>query len=163
MSQELSRFRAALSPIQTAAKGQPWAKERPWRTKTHVVLEEGVMVVDLHDLKANLARKAVAAVVGSGPSKAGAVVFVVGRGRRSVGPGGVLGKVVRSELGAACKSASGWSVRPVGPARIAWITDWNKAPASVVGGGGWGMWLLYAFFAAAVCVAFAQALGLFGE
>ena len=156
----LSTVRKALASVEKAAKDQPWAKERPWRARTHVVDEGGVVVVDLHDLKANLAKRAVQLVVERGPPEAGALVFVVGRGRNSVGPGGVLGKVVRSELGGVCAKQAGWSVRMVGPARVAWITDRRKAPKHVLGGGGVGITLLWLALIAAFLFAIANTLGL---
>ncbi len=155
---EVDRLRKALVGVEKAARDQPWAKERPWRAKTHVGEEQGVVVVDLHDLKAGNARKAVDAVVAQGPPRAGGLVFVVGQGRHSVGRG-VLGNVVRSALGAHCKGRAKWRVRLVGPARVAWITDPSKAPKALTGGGGVGFTLWLAVFGAAFLFAVARALG----
>lgn len=136
MGQELTRLRQALRPVETAAKEQPWAKERPWRGRTHVFEEDGVLVVDLHDLKANLAKRAVQATVKLGSPVAGGLVFVVGQGGRRGKPAGVLGDVVTSALGAHCKKVPGWSVRRVSAGRVAWITDRKRAPAQLTGGSG---------------------------
>lgn len=160
MQQDLQRYQAALRPLQADARKQPWAKERPWRTRSHVACEGGLVVVDLHDLKAKLARRAVAAVLEAGPPEAGALLFVVGQGRHSRGAGGVLGKVVTKELGKHCVSRPGWSVRLVGPARVAWITDRRRAPGSVTGGAGWGLNLLLFLLFFAFLVALAHATGL---
>lgn len=160
MQQDLERYQAALAPIQAGAKGQPWAKERPWRTRSHVICEAPLVVIDLHDLKAKLAAKAVAEVIAAGPPEAGALLFIVGQGRHSKGAGGVLGKVVTSALGKACSSHPGWSVRLVGPARVAWITDRRRAPSSVTGGGGQSLNLLLFLLLLAFLLALAHATGL---
>lgn len=125
-----------------------------------MAVEHGVVVVDLHDLNAKLAKKAVRAVTGLGPPEMGAVVFVVGRGRHSRTPGGVLGKVVRSELGQVVREAGRGLVRMSGPARVVWITDRSKAPSAVIGGGGSGFTLLLLAIAVAFGFAVGRQLGL---
>lgn len=118
------------------------------------------MVVDLHDLSAKLAKKAVRTVAELGPPSAGALVFVVGRGRNSTGPGGVLGKVVRSELGKVVREQQSGTVRMSGPARVVWITDRARAPRALVGGGGIGFWLFVLAGVAAFAFAVGHQLGL---
>lgn len=121
--------------------------------------EHGVVVVDLHDLSAKLAKKAVRAVCELGAPKAGAVVFVVGRGKHSRTPGGVLGKVVRSELGQIVRETQVGTVRMSGPARVVWLTDRASAPTAIIGGGGWAFQLFMLGLAAAFGVAVGRQLG----
>ena len=119
-----------------------------------------MVVVDLHDLKAALAKKAVHAVVQAGDPEAGAVLFVVGQGRHSLGKG-VLGEVVTSTLGRLCVGSKA-IVRFVGPARVAWITDRARAPASITGGGSGLKWLILLIISAFL-TAVARALGWIGR
>ncbi|MEN0062853.1 MAG: hypothetical protein AAGA48_11935 [Myxococcota bacterium] len=155
MASDLVRYRKVLDPVAKAAREQSWYKERPWRTKTHVVEEHGAVVVDLHDLRAALAKKAVHAVVEAGVPKAGAVVFVHGRGQHSLVPGGVLQGVVTEALGKACLKHSGWAVRRGRPGRTVWVTDRKRAPKAHLGGGGIGLSLGIVLF---VCLFFAAVL-----
>lgn len=155
----LQPVRVALRPIEQAARSQAWAKQRPWTSATHVAVEQGVVVVDLHDLSAKLARKAVRAVVGLGPPPEGARVFVVGQGRHSLGRG-VLGKVVRNELGRVVRDEAGWTVRMAGPGRVAWITDRRRAPKELTGGGGLGFGLFLLGLGLAFGFAVGRQLGL---
>ena len=160
-AEDLDRYRAALAPIEDDAKGQRWAKERPWRVDTHVGAASGMVVVDLHDLSAAVARRAVREVVAS-PPEAGAVVFVFGRGRHTLGPSQVLRNVVVRELRRVCAENEAWSYRMSGPARTVWITDRARAPRAATGEWGWGTWLLLAALVAAFVLAVLSALGVLG-
>lgn len=151
---DLAALRKVLRPIEHEAKVQPWADKRPWRVTTHTVVEGGVVVVDLHDLGAGLAKAAVRAVLDAEPPEAGAVVFVHGVGRHSTGPA-VLHKVVRQALGEA-----GAKMRAVGNARMAWIADPGRAPGWVTGAWGWGTWAWMAALGLAVAAGLGHALGL---
>lgn len=135
-----------------------WADKRPWRAETHIRWAGDLPEIDLHDLDARHARKAVQLAAGQ-HLDTGAMRFVTGRGRHTLGPGGVLGGVVRGEL---VKLADGrdWIVRPSGPARWLLITDPERAPASATGALGAGFWLFMAGFALAACVTVARAFGL---
>jgi len=111
--------------------------------------DDGLPVVDLHDLGAKLAQKAVhrsAAV--SSDLQAGAVCFVTGRGRRSIGPG-VVRKVAEKELRAYC-AKRGCYYRPAGPGRLVLVVDPNRAPVSATGRLGIGFWLVVVLFLVAV-------------
>ena len=123
--------------------------------------EHGVVIVDLHDLKAGLARRAVREVL-QHPPQSGAVVFVHGRGRHTLGASSVLRGVVAKELRRACSDQSDWSFRPLGPARLAWISDRSRAPSSVTGGSGLVLWILLALLGLAFLLAVAKALGWLG-
>lgn len=150
---DLPRLRAAVRPVEARADAQPWADERPWRAATHVWLEGGLVVVDLHDLKAGLAREAVerAAAVAGGVT-GGAVLFVVGQGRRSRG-----GPVLPKQVGAALRDvarARGWRAGPAGAGRWALVVDPARAPDHLGGRLSWGaraVLLLVAVALAWVC------------
>ena len=88
------------------------------------------------------------------------MVFVVGQGRHSRTRGGVLGKVVRSELGQVSRDHAGWTVRMAGPGRVAWITDRKRAPKVLTGGGGLGFTVFLVGLGAAFVFAVGRQLGL---
>jgi hypothetical protein len=156
---EVARYRKLLRPVEDEAKGQRWANERPWHTKTHVWNEDGVVVVDLHDLGAGIARKAVQLLLDV-PAERGAIVLIHGRGRHSVGASQVLRNVVHKELKLACGERADWSFRMVGAGRTAWISDRKRAPRSVTGEWGLGTWVWLTSLAAAVAASLGHAVGL---
>ena len=162
MSDDVARYRASLAPIEVDARDQRWADKRPWRVETHVGAESGMAVVDLHDLSAANARQAVREVVANPPA-AGAVVFVFGRGRHTLGPSQVLRGVVVKELRRACAEEEDWSYRMIGPARTVWITDRTRAPRAATGEWGWGMPLLLLLFLVALIIAILSASGVLGS
>jgi hypothetical protein len=140
---DVDAYRELLAPIEDEARQQAWDRERPWRVATHVGWDGELPVVDLHDLKAGPAKRAVRAVLGR-PADVGAAVFVTGRGRHTLGATPVLKKVVEKELRRACTREPDWSFRPQGAARWVWISDRAKAPAAATGGSGLGVlwWFL---------------------
>jgi hypothetical protein len=160
VSDDVAAIRERLLPIERDADDLPWANERRWRAASHVGWDRGVPVVDLHDLSAALARDVVARVLES-PPEAGAVVFVHGSGRHSAGTP-VLRGVVEKELGRACSARGGWSLRPLGSARMVWIADWSKAPPWVTGRIGWAGWLFAALLVAVLVLAVGRTLGWWG-
>lgn len=135
---DVDAYRQLLAPIEKEARGQPWDATRPWRVATHVGWDGELPVVDLHDLKAGPAKRAVRAVL-QRPADAGAVAFVTGRGRHTLGATPILKKVVEKELRRACQRAPDWRFRPLGPARWVWISDPERAPAAATGGRGLGI------------------------
>lgn len=155
---DVERYRGMLASVEAAARDQPWANERPWRVASHVTWEGRLPVVDLHDLRAALARDAVRAVL-TRPPAVGALVFVHGRGRHTLGAGSVLRDVVKKELQHACAEVSAWSYRPHGSARWVWITDWKRAPAQVTGGSSVGWWIALVGFALLVAWAVGRQAG----
>lgn len=141
-----------LQPLDEAAAAQPWDRERPWRAHTHLGWERGVATLDAHDLSAKVLR-AVLLALAEHPDAlpSGALKIIVGRGRHSLGAGGVLGHVVADTLGPLC-APRGWTLRPQGAAWF-WVTDPARAPAAATGALGWGFWLLAAGFAACAVLA----------
>jgi len=138
MRDDVLKLRAALQFIEADARSLRWAEKRPWKTETHVFWADAVPTVDLHDLNAKLARNAVRRCCEES-LETGAIFFVTGAGRHSLGPG-VLGGLVRAELKRACATTS-WSFRPAGPARFVLITDRSRAPSAATGALGPLFWL----------------------
>ena len=122
---DVQAYRELLRPIEAEARRQPWDAERPWRVATHVHRAGSLPLVDLHDLKAGPARRAVRQILAH-PAEAGGVVFVTGRGRHTLGASPVLKKVVEKELRKACQRQPEWLYRPMGPARWMWVSDREK-------------------------------------
>jgi hypothetical protein len=123
---DVHRFQQSLGRVERDARKLPWASERQWKTDTHLWAEDGVPVVDLHDLSVSLGRKVTERVIKMTIS-AGAVVFITGQGRNSIGPAQMKGAVA-SILSDAVASNAGWSFRPDGPGRFVLITDPERAP-----------------------------------
>ncbi len=149
--QDIEQLAAVLAPIEATARGQRWDRERPWRVETHLWVEEGLVVLDLHDLGAKGAKQAVRTVLALASDKglaSGAVAFVTGRGRRSAG-NPVLKELVGRRLAAAAGDHADWSMHVVGAGRICLVTDPSKAPRKAQNSLGWGFWLLVAGLVAA--------------
>jgi len=128
---DVARLRAALEALEADADQLDWAAQRPWRVATHVRWEGELPSLDLHDLNAKLARRAVDALMGeAGALQTGAVRVITGRGRRSIGPG-VLGDLVRSRIGN--RLEQGWRFHPSGAGAYVLVTDPRKAPRSATG------------------------------
>ncbi len=147
MGDDLDRLRAALAEVEDAASALPWAHERPWTAPSHVWMEGAIPCVDLHDLNVKCAKRALRAAFAVAPTlDAAAVLFITGRGRRSIGPG-VLGQVARGLL-AGVAAANGWSWQPRGGARALLVIDPARAPAAATGRLSWWFWLgVLGFFA----------------
>jgi hypothetical protein len=143
-SSDVRRIQHVLSRIERDAKKLPWAKERPWKTDTHVWSEDGLPVVDLHDLSVGLGRKVTERVIKL-TIGTGAVSFITGQGRNSIGPSQLKG-AVSSILMRAVDQNADWSLRPDGPGRYVLITDPDKAPRIAQTSLPVGFWLLIAAF-----------------
>ena len=149
---DVRRIQKALSRVERDARKQPWAKERHWKTETHVWVEDGLAVVDLHDLSVSLGKKATERVIKLTIS-AGAVSFITGQGKNSIGPGQMKGATA-SILMKAVDRNPGWGFRPDGPGRYILITDPEKAPRVAQTSLPGGFWILIALFFAALLFAF---------
>jgi hypothetical protein len=151
IEEDLQRLREELASLEEEAAELPWAQERPWRVATHVRPEQGLLQVDLHDLNARCARRAVRLVGLAAPSlETGAVGFITGVGSHSLGPG-VLTDVVAKEL-RRLAPRHGWSYQPNGKGALVLITDPERAPARASGQLPPLFWLIAAVFLAAVAV-----------
>lgn len=137
----LRSLQARLRPVEDAADTLPWAQERPWRTRTHVGVEDGLLVVDLHDLGAAQVERLVGLLEGLPPVPGAALVFVTGRGRRSRGAP-VLPKVTAAALRALARRHPGWRVVAGGAGRVVLVQDAARAPGHLTGRMGWGLRLL---------------------
>jgi len=118
----------ALQSVATSAQDLPWAEERPWNVVSHVHEENGVVVIDLHDLNANLSKKVLAIITELAPDfHGGGVIFITGRGRHSVGLPVlrriVLGTLVRLER------EQGWRQRDLGAGRVLMVVNEDRIPA----------------------------------
>ena len=155
---DVARLRRLLGPLEAQAKEQRWDRERPWRVATHVRQEGDLTVVDLHDLKVTHAKRALRQTLEAHLDD-GAVVFVTGRGRHSLGPGSALKRATHGVLQKAGADHPDWSYRIVSPGRVAWIYDRARAPSQLTGGGmGW-LWLWFALLALALLVGLWGKLG----
>ena len=133
----------ALADLEAQAARLPWARDRRWRVASHVGVDRGVWVFDLHDLDAAGCRALVRAVRAT-PPPGGAVVFVHGVGRGSGPRGPVLVHVVRAELEGVGR------LRLLTPGRTAWIH--GAAPGWVAGEWGCATRLLFALLAPALAI-----------
>lgn len=155
---DLATLRRALQPHERAADEQPWAEERPWRTKTHLWWENDLVVVDLHDLGAQIAREVIRSVLAERPERGG-VIFVHGRGKRSAGKT-VLRGLLHKELDVARAENPQTSYRLAGSGRTVWISDPDRAPRWAKGHWGPGVIAWWLSLLAAAAVALGHALGL---
>ena len=146
-------------PVEQAARGQRWAKERPWKTQTHVRWEREMPTLDGHDLSAKLMKRALKLLLDEVASlDTGAVLIVTGRGRHTLGAKGVLPQIVQGVVGRAA-SEQGWRLRPHGPGAWVLVVDASRAPASATAAFGWGEWLLFLFLGGCALLAIAATLG----
>ena len=151
VARDVERHTRVLSPIDDLARRQRWDDERPWRVATHLWVEDGLVVVDLHDLGAKSAKKLMRAVLDElqvDGMQSGALAFVTGRGRHSSG-GPVLRELVGRRLHDAIQDQPAWSMHVIGAGRICLVTDAARAPRKATNSLGWGFWLLLAGLAAA--------------
>ena len=139
----------AFAPIEAAARTLRWADERPWTVRTHLRVEDGVVVIDLHDLNARLAKQALDVLIPLASSAdAGAVVVVTGRGLHSRG-GSVLPQLAHKRMLAAARDR-GWRVTVPRAGRIALIADESRIPNWLQTGTSPWTWALLALIAAGV-------------
>lgn len=110
--------------------------------------ESGTPTVDLHDLSVRIAVECVHATVDEGGSlQSGAVVFVTGRGRHSIGGKSPLKEAVTQSLLDAAQE-HGWRLRTGAPGRLVLIMDESAANAQARGRLGpmaWAAILLFGF------------------
>jgi hypothetical protein len=137
----LLALRARLRPVEADADRLPWAAERPWRVRTHIGVDDGLLVVDLHDLGAAQVERLVGLLDGLTAVPGAAVVFVTGRGRRSRGAP-VLPQVTAAALRGLARRHPGWRVVAGGAGRVVLVLDAARAPGHLTGRMGWGLRLL---------------------
>lgn len=140
-SDDAAVLRQALGTIQDKARSLRWADERPWTVDGHIWVEHSLPVIDLHDLNMRLARETVRTVTPlSSELQCGAVCFITGRGRHSIGPPALRG-MVAAELRRACKDHPSWDQRAGHAGRWMLITDPSRAPRVATGQLGILFWL----------------------
>lgn len=143
---DLARLADSLGELEASARGLSWADERPWRRETHLWLEQGLPVVDLHDLDVKHARRLLQLVDLEG-LQGGAICFITGRGRHAISGRSALREAVSGIL-AARAAREGWQLRPQGSGRLVLVTDPDRAPAAASGRLGPTFWLAVAAFLA---------------
>ena len=117
----------ALMTIEKDARGLHWAKERPWKCSSHLWPENGIPIIDLHDLNAKLTKQIIRSVQSQADAlQTGGVVFVTGVGRHSVGLP-VLRQVVQGSL-LRLERDNGWRQRDVGGGRVLLVMDEARIP-----------------------------------
>jgi hypothetical protein len=157
LAKDLQQLREALASLEDEARELPWAAERPWRTATHLRPEGDLIQVDLHDLNARCARRAVRLVAARAAElDTGAVGFITGVGSHSIGPG-VLTEVVGREL-RRIAPPQGWRYQPNGKGALILIWDPQRAPAVASDRLPPLFWLVAAVFGAAVAWVLLHAL-----
>ena len=125
---DTERVQQALHDVVNLAETLPWSKERPWTLNTHVFSENGVVVIDLHDLNAALSKQVLHGVSEIALDlQGGGAIFITGRGRHSVGLPVlrriVLGTLVRYER------ERGWRQRDLGAGRVLMVVNEDRIPA----------------------------------
>lgn len=143
---DLARFHDALGEVEASASGLSWARERPWRRETHLWQEQGLPVVDLHDLDVKHARRLLRSL-DLEALESGAVCFVTGRGRHAISGRSALREAVTGIL-ADRAAREGWELRPQGAGRLVLVTDPERAPSVASGRLGPLFWLAVAGFLA---------------
>lgn len=147
----------AFKEIEADARELRWADQRPWKTSSHLRIEDGVVVLDLHDLNARLARRAVDRLIELAPkATTGAVVVVTGRGLHSRGKA-ILPRLAHERMSGAART-NGWRVYIPRAGRIALITDEAKAPSWLTEQTHPWMWLMAALILAGVLATLWSAL-----
>jgi hypothetical protein len=137
---DVKRLRSALLPVEAGAREQVWDEKRPWRVRSHVGVEDGRPVVDLHDLKARNARVALDGLLSvAAELESRSVLVVTGRGAHSMGPA-VLRQLAGDRLAAAASRTDGWSLHPQGSGAWVLSTDPDANPS------GRANWFLVLFF-----------------
>lgn len=150
---DLQRLAEALRPVERGARGLAWNKERPWKPETHLWVERGLVVLDLHDLSVRLALDALDAVVEQAEAlDGGAVALVTGRGRHSVDGRSRLRDAVGEAL-AEVAEQRGWAVRAPRAGRYVLVIDPDRAPRAATGALGPVFWLGVAVFVGLAVVA----------
>jgi hypothetical protein len=124
---DIERVSKSLKSVVSAAKSLDWAQGRPWTTATHIWDENGVVVVDLHDLNAKLAK----AVIGELEHIAdrlvgGGLIFITGQGRHSMGVP-VIKKIATGML-IRMEGERGWRSRDLGAGRMLLVVDESRIP-----------------------------------
>jgi hypothetical protein len=145
-SSVLKRLRDELWDIPKKAKNLPWALQSPWSFKTHMWMDDdGVLIVDLHDLSVPLARQVVTKTLKSiDVTSLSAVCLITGQGKNSSNGPKILPATI--EIARNQSDKRGWDVH-MQPGRVYVVLDPSHAPKSVTNElSKLMMWGIYAFF-----------------
>jgi hypothetical protein len=122
-----------LTAVERDAASLPWARERRWTARTHVRIEGPWLLVDLHDLSVALAIRVLDALE---TADVPAFRLVTGSGRHTGGRSKLRDAVIREAR------SRGWSVTPLGPARLEVVRDARRSPTG--GPIPWVVWVVLA-------------------
>ena len=129
---DIALLRGMLEEISLDARQLPWAATQPWKESSHIWMEKGLPVVDLHDLNAKLAKRVVRKCLRKASElEAGALCIITGIGRNSIGEA-TLRNISIDMIGKAA-SENGWGFHPMGPGRLVLVIDPERAPPSATG------------------------------
>ena len=137
-----------LKRVEEKSKVLRWAKERPWRRKTHIWYESELLVVDLHDLNTKLAKETVHHCLDTLPQfETGALCFVTGMGKNSTGNVAKNKKVVKNILQKRARKNESWAIHSPGMGRVVLVFEPERAPRAATGQISWELKLGMIIFA----------------
>ena len=132
MSDVLEELQRELEDVAIDARSLPWYEENPWKTSTHVWVEEGMPVIDLHATNVKITQKILKHSIRLAEKKNfSCLCFITGVGRNSIGEA-TLKNVVLKQLGEIALEKE-WGFHPLGPGRFVVIIDSEQAPRIATG------------------------------
>ena len=141
MADPLPRLRAAVSAQAAAAASLPWAATRRWRPETHLAINDGQPVVDLHDLSVALGVEVVERLITASAAEGfGSMLLITGRGKHNADQRSPLREAVIAAVDELRKERPGLTLRAAGPGRIVLVWDSARAADMAVGRLGWAFW-----------------------
>ena len=123
-----------LKNVEERSKILKWSKSRPWRRNTHIWYESELLVIDLHDLNAKLAKETIYQCLDTLDTfETGALCFITGMGKNSPGNFAKNRKMVLELLQKKAQKNESWSIHSPGMGRIVLVFNPEKAPRSATG------------------------------
>lgn len=123
-----------LQRIEEKSNVLRWAKNRPWRRKTHIWYESELLVIDLHDLNTKLAKESVQQCLDTlDQFETGALCFVTGAGKNSPGNVAKIRKTVMNILQKKARKNESWAIHSPGMGRVVLVFQPEKAPRAATG------------------------------
>lgn len=123
-----------LKHVEDRSKLLKWSKTRPWSRGTHIWYESELLVIDLHDLNAKLAKETIHRCLDTLDTfETGALCFVTGMGKNSPGNFAKNRKMVMGLLQKKARKEESWSIHSQGMGRVTLVFDAQRAPRSATG------------------------------